>query len=106
MTNHLIDCGLERYRKVEDKMDKQKNILTYFVDQRYLVKVGDYLQGNSSKYGFSPEKGEENNVIFVDDKKRIFAIVNNSLGEVEFAKHTNPRIIRGIEGIAKSGVKN
>jgi hypothetical protein len=86
-------------------MSKLKNT-TYFVDQKYLVKIGDYLQGNSTEYAFSPEKGEEDKIMFVDNKKRIFAILNNASGEIELASHTDSKIRRSVESIAKSGVKN
>ena len=58
-------------------MSKSKNPTYFLVDQKYLERMGNYLGKNSSEYAFSPEKGEESNVLFIDNKKRIFAIINN-----------------------------
>jgi hypothetical protein len=93
---------LERYRRVEDKMNEQK-ITKYAVENKYSKKVENYLGKNSREYGFSSKKGEEGCLCFSDNQKRIFAILDMNKNNLKLASSS---IKSGIEEILKMGRQN
>jgi len=82
-------------------MSKRK-IITYLVKPENLKTVGDFLDDNSSEYGFSPKKGEEEYILFIDDKKRIFAIVDEGRNNVKLADYASPMMFKCMERILSS----
>jgi len=86
-------------------MTQTKNII-YSLNEEKLMEIGNYLGKNSEEYGFSTKKGEKRWVYFMDNKKRIFAILNQYKKEVKLARDVNPEIINGIEKIIDFGEKN
>lgn len=86
-------------------MNQTENII-YTLKDKNLKKIGNYLGRNSTEYAFSAKKGEEKCICFIDNKKRIFAILNQDKKEVELAEYANPEIINGIEKIIGFGGKN
>jgi len=86
-------------------MTQTKNII-YSLNEEKLMKIEDYLGENSYEYGFSTKKGEKRWVYFIDNKKRIFAILNQYKKEVKLARNVNPEIINGIEKIIDFGGRN
>ena len=105
MTSLLIDYGLERYKKVDVKMNEQK-ITKYSIDGKYSKKIENYLGKNSKEYGFSSEKGEEGCICFLDNQKRIFAILDTKKSNLQLANYTNSSVKSGIEDILKMGGRN
>jgi hypothetical protein len=101
MTSHWTDYGLVRYRKVEDKMAEEN--IAYSLKDNQVKKVEKYLGNNSKEYGFSAKKGEEKYLCFMDNEKRIFAILKKDKKEVELAPYASSRIINGIEKLIDFG---
>ena len=79
-----------------------KNII-YSLNDNNLKKVEKYLGKNSREYGFSAKQGEEKYICFVDNKKRVFAILKEDKNEVELAEYTPSNIINGMEKIIGFG---
>ena len=76
-----------------------KQIIKFPIETENLEMIGDYLEKNSSKYGFPEKKGEES-VFFIDGEERIFAILDEGKKEVKLAPYTSSKIIKGVERLA------
>ena len=79
------------------------DILIYTVRDKYLKELDNYLGKNSAEYAFSAKKGGEKAICFIDNQKRIFAILNPDKKEVELAPYVNLKILDGVEKILFSG---
>ena len=77
-----------------------EQIIKYSIKTDNLEEVGNYLEENSSGYGFLKEKGEEECVCFSDGKNRIFAILDEGKKEVKLAPYVGLKIIKGVEKLA------
>ena len=77
-----------------------EQIIKYFIETKNLEGVGNYLEENSSGYGFPKKKGEEECVCFIDGEKRIFAILDEGKKEVKLAPYVGLKIIKGVEKLA------
>jgi hypothetical protein len=73
------------------------------VKTKYLKKLQNYLEKNSAEYDFSTKKDEEKCICFIDNQKRIFAILNKGKKEIELTEDINPEIMDGVEKIIFSG---
>ena len=94
MINHYIDCGLVRYKKVEDKMREGK-IRTYNIENPLILEeINEYLNRNG-KYGFCKGEDDSDALCFFDNEN-IFAMTYTN-GTVELAPSANPLIVRYIE---------
>lgn len=86
-------------------MNEQK-ITKYAISEKYSKKVEKYLGKNSNEYCFSSEKGEEGCLCFIDNQKRIFAILNTKKNNLQLANYASSNIKSGIEEILKTGRQN
>lgn len=101
MTSLSKDYGLEKYRRVDVRMIN--GIMVCTVGDKYLKELDNYLGKNSAEYAFSAKKGEEKAICFIDNQKRIFAILNPDKKEVELAPYVDLKILGGVEKILFSG---
>lgn len=81
-----------------------ENII-YSVKDKELEKIEKYLGKHSYEYSFSAKKGEEKSIYFMDNNKKIFAIINPIEKEVELSSDINEKIINGIEKLINFGRK-
>jgi len=77
-----------------------EQIIKYPIETDNLKEVGNYLEKSSSGYGFPKKKGEEEGVCFIDEEKRIFAILDEEKKEVKLAPYVSLKIIKGVEKLA------
>lgn len=77
-----------------------EQIIRFPIETENLERVGNYLEKNSSKYGFPEKNGEEECICFIDEEKRIFAILDEGKKEVKLAPYASLKIIKGIEKLA------
>lgn len=80
----------------------EQNII-YSIKDNKLKRIENYLGKRSHEYGFSAKKREENSIYFIDNSRKIFAILNPDKKEVELSLDVSQRVIDGIEKIIGFG---
>jgi hypothetical protein len=98
MTSHWIDYGLERYRKVEDKMPKNK-IITYKTENPLILEEVNEFLNKKGEYGF--RKGDDNSdVLCFSYKNDIFAMTYTD-GRIQLGPNADNSIRNYIENQLK-----